>query len=213
MKKQSKQMCFVVVKVLLLSLLLLSPQQSRADLILNGGFENGVGSGFDLNQSIDNWVITGNTGRIDSIGSPPTLAGNYSAVFGYGDLPSNGTMTQAFQTQIGQPYRLQFLYGVHGIVQNHTLGVQLDGLSGVGSLLDITLIALTNAPLVFSTNFIADSATTTLRFYDSPSNNTFQSDIILDSVSVTSVPEPSAAYLLSLVGSRWVLSRRRRLTN
>ena len=64
--------------LLALLLAIMFDATAEANLIVNGGFENGVGTDFDTGQTIDGWSLSGNVGRL---GPPagPSFDGDFSA--------------------------------------------------------------------------------------------------------------------------------------
>jgi hypothetical protein len=132
--------------------------------------------------------------------------GSFSANFNSGNEIPDGILSQSFTTVSGQSYQLQFIYGTFSTQfpgTSQSIFVELDGLGGNGSLLSTSLSDLGSDPTTFNTfqfDFIADSATTTLRLSDDPANPTISVDFIVDDISVisttTPIPEP-----LTLLGA------------
>jgi hypothetical protein len=194
-------------QTILLSAFLLTTAFAQ-NLLLNGSFETG---------GLADWNPTGNV-RAD-ITVPPAGDGQYHVSFSWGDVePNNGIISQTFSTTPGETYRLSFQYAVNGnpnVIQ--TLGVSVSGL-GVHLLesleKDHIQFGVFEGYERFEFPFVADSATTTLRFQDQ-SSVSFRIDILLDDVSVTAVPEAStyaaAITLLGLVG--WQRRRKALLRN
>ncbi|MFK5970718.1 MAG: choice-of-anchor Q domain-containing protein [Candidatus Marithrix sp.] len=167
----------ILKQILLLSILMVGGTTQAANLISNGDFET---------NSLTDWNVSGN---IDI--SSSSISGAYSIVFNGGNNPANGELSQSFATTIGKNYTLTFKYGRNGFDRNQQLTMQLDGVGGIGSLMDDIFDAQTNTianPDTYSFIFTADSAITTLRFKDNATNNTASSDIIIDDISIPSNP-------------------------
>ena len=129
----------VVAVVGLLTLMaIMFDATAEANLIVNGGFENGVGTNFDTGQTIDGWSLSGNVGRVDASGGP-RFDGDFSAAFNFGNMPSDGILSQSFPTVADVTYLLSFTHGMNGALNTQTLDIQLDGAGGVGSLIDTSI--------------------------------------------------------------------------
>ena len=150
-------------------------------------------------------------GNLQAVTTQGETDGVRAVAFSFANLPSNGEISQSFSTLVGASYRLQFDFGKYAINQpDQVARLDVDVFDGVGfggtSLLDQTVVDAspglgdpdsTDSPDVysaFSFSFVAQGANTTLRFQDfsdaQVSGGGF--DAMLDNVSVTIVPEPSA---------------------
>ena len=128
----------------------------------------------------------------------PTASGNPQNL----DLDGNsaGTISQSFATIAGQTYNLAFFYS------NNPYGPGAAAtVSVTGSSLSPLVITHTDAVAgsldwqSIHTTFVATGSSSTLTFASNdPSWNT--TGILLDNVSVCSVPEPSSITLLGLGG-------------
>lgn len=181
---------------------------AHADLILNGSFENAT------NGSPDSWVSAGNLQVISSQGETD---GINALAFSFGNVPSNGVISQAFTTVAGTSYSLTFDFGKYSINQPleiARLQVDLFDGSGFGGLQLLNQLVAdgtpstgdpdsTDSPNVYSSfqfGFIASGTTSTLRFADFSDSQSAGGgfDAMLDNVHVSAVPEPSSFTLLSL---------------
>jgi choice-of-anchor C domain-containing protein len=207
-------------------ILLLAVNPSWANLIANGSFESYVVAGTDAdfgtfvryyspNPDITGWTVTGSIGgypnNVDLVHSSlyPAFAGTQSLDM-EGAVGASGVISQSFATTSGATYNLSFEYANNP----YGSGARMDALvTGTSALLDTHVVHNTSTiPTMdyrlFSQNFIADSATTTLQF-SALSNSGY--GIALDAVSVNTVPLPAAAWLLlsGLGGLGFVMRRRR----
>lgn len=181
-------------------------QAAPVNLIQNGDFETGNLSGWSASGNVN--AATG-VGGNTYFGAGPFdggALGFWAAAFNAGDTTPNGVISQTFTTVIGQLYELSFDYGVtQG--GNQSLTASVAGQDHVAST--------TNTGFDhFSYSFVATSDSTTLSFTDSPDNNTFSQDGLLDNVSVTAaaatVPEPASLALVGLAFAGVAATRRRR---
>ncbi|MBC7636015.1 MAG: PEP-CTERM sorting domain-containing protein [Acetobacteraceae bacterium] len=174
---------------------------ARAALIANGDFETG---------SLSGWTATG----LVAAQATPYFGfnhgdyGSYFAVLNAGtNATPNGVLSQTISTVAGTNYVLVFDYGANGAGQS----VTASAFSGIGDLLATELVSSnTPARQAFLLNFAAISSSTTIKFTDNPTNNTYNADGGIDNVSVTaSVPEPGSLALLCLGAAGVVTARRR----
>jgi len=225
------------MKACLLSaaLLLLAASQGRANLIVNGSFENFTTSGAPNDTSFGNfirffgppdtasnteltgWTITGSSGgnpnNVDLVNSSlyPAFAGNWSLDM-EGNVGASGVIQQSFATTPGQLYQLSFAYGNNPSGSGGTMQVLV---TGNGTLLDDSVSHNTSSAAnmnynLFSADFTADSSTTTLQF-EATTNSGF--GVVLDAVEVDPIPEPASltAWALAaagLAGWRWRKGKR-----
>jgi choice-of-anchor C domain-containing protein len=207
----------------LLALLIVgvAARPSHADLIVNGGFETPVapvnsfttlGAG---SSAMAPWSIV--SGSVDVIGANywPAFQGVQSL-----DLNGNsaGTISQSFTTTPGTSYTLSFAYANNADASTLTPTATVSVLDGANATLlsqDVSHTGSTHTNMnysLFSASFVADSATTTLRFAGGTSTWAF--GIVLDAVSVNpsvaAVPEPSNLIFGGLAALAGVAYARRR---
>ncbi|MEO5715656.1 MAG: Ig-like domain-containing protein, partial [Luteolibacter sp.] len=165
-------------------------------VLKNGSFESVTGLIPDF------WTTSGNFSVTTASASQTATNGTKFIAFNDGNRTPNGVFTQSFQTTAGQPYQVLFDLGAYGAASQQKIRVTLTGSSqlvtadhtatGPGS----NNTAWVNNKLV---NFIANSATTTLKFED-VSTTSFNVDLMLDNVrlnpqqtrtlTVASSPDP-----------------------
>lgn len=184
---------------------------ARADLVADGDFSSGtIGT-----STIPGWTATGNVDVFSSASacchSGDTGTGNF-VLFGGGDGANDGQISQTLTTVAGTEYQLDFLYGATSSPDG--LGTQSIAVT-VGSLNTTVVSALGQrdfslvlAPLTF--DFLASGPTTTLTFTNASGALTNSIDGMLDSVSVTAVPEPTSLLMLAAGLGGLGLTRKRR---
>ena len=169
------------------------------NVIINGDFETGP---FETNGVVTDWIVSGNVGDVSGQGATsPT----HAAAFSLGHDSQGDSISQTFATQSGQDYTVEFDAGVYGVRDAAPLQLRMQVFgAGMGTLQDQTVtppdVGSFN-PAVFahySFNFTADATSTTLQFTDVGSGNA-SADVMLDTVSVAAVPEPSV-WMLMLLG-------------
>ena len=206
------------VWALAVAALLAGAGSARSELIVNGGFEMPAlapGTGFVTltGGAIPGWTIA--PGTVDLIRDYwPAFQGNQSLDL-VGDSGPGTAIAQSFATDPGAPYLLTFAYANNVDTTTATGRVEVIGSSTLINDL-VTHSGSTRANmnyLIYSQAFVANSATTTLRFTHVTSGIPGFSGLALDAVSVQGVvPEPSTFVLagISLVGFAGLAWRRRR---
>jgi hypothetical protein len=171
---------------------------TRADLLVNGGFETGDFSGWTVypNPPGDDALII-SSGQFP--GENRVSDGNYGVDFNFNHLPATAILSQTFATVPGNAYSLSFDFGsinASGKLASVALSV-LDE-NGSTPLISRAISVIGNAPTKwesFTDSFIADGSSATIRFTDTTPDS-YACDGLLDKVSVQSVPEPSTLALL-----------------
>lgn len=159
---------------------------AQAQLVTNGGFENGDFSG---------WTQFGDTSFSD-VWDVQSHSGEYNAYFGPLDP---GGIEQSIAANPGDQISVSFFMRSEDELTPNSLLAELDG-QVVADVVDFTTFDWTE----FSAVITVTSANPTLRFTLQNPNGY----IDLDSISATLVPAPGAAALLGLGGL--VATRRRR---
>jgi hypothetical protein len=199
-------------------LAVLPATQCLANLITNGDFETGSLSGWTATGAVT-FVSAAQLQAIGGTGSFPT--GAYAALFGSGNAPATGIMSQIVSTTAGTQYALNFTYGkddsgaatqavaisVANVGDNTSLFSQTISDSSGSFPFDISTIM---DPYTFS--FVATGSQTLIQFADA-SSGTDSTDGVLDNVSVAAVPEPSCFALICLAGTALFHRRSRNTVN
>jgi carbohydrate binding protein with CBM4/9 domain/PEP-CTERM motif-containing protein len=173
--------------VMLALLVCTSVTAAQANLITNGGFEDGLSG----------WTATELGSSIYVIASPNS--GQYAAVL----ANESASLSQTFATTPGEQYLLSFwLYnsGPPNYLQTLVNGTALS------TQTDLSWQPYTASSLTF----VADSALTTLEFNE---GHGWTGNFYLDDVSVDPVPEPATLFLIGsgITGLMGVRLRRKRI--
>jgi hypothetical protein len=186
---------------------------SAADLVTNGGFEQGA-TGWGSTQTVGFAPVSAYINCCGIDGSAyPAANGVAAAFFGWGQ-ETGGSIFQDLATVAGQSYTVNFSYGAISGGALQTLTVEAsNGQSVLGSL-NVGAYGTTNqAALVspYSFTFVASGASTQLLFRDT-SATSINTDALVDNVSVAAaVPEPETyAMLLAGIGLIGFMARRRK---
>ncbi|MEB0012039.1 DUF642 domain-containing protein [Glaciimonas sp. Gout2] len=174
---------------------------ATAQLVTNGGFENGQ-SGWNFNGNVK--VTSGNVYAQYGWTDANYPNGNV-ALFGAGDM-AGGSIKQDLITVAGQTYALSFDYGaITGGGRPQNLNVSVNDISGP-SIFTSQYTAYGTGSLAqlmtaYAFDFTAISNETVINFADANIANGNSIDATLDNVSVTptAVPEPET-YPLLLTG-------------
>ncbi len=200
--------------VLLIALSATGP--SRANSILNGGFEvpalpTGSTPTFGPGGEPVGFVWQVASGNIDLLTLPVPPFAQFSAYEGRQVVDLNGTVRgaifQDFATTSGQAYLLNFAYADNPFEGGvSTASIALTDLVTSTSLLSASVShsTSTNGPppnadwQLFSESFTAVGLTTRIAFTSTSPSNSPSGGIFLDAVSVNAVPEPSSIALLGM---------------
>lgn len=185
---------------------------ASADLVINGGFEQGPGAPPGLytnllagSTDLTGWVVGGESIDIHDTGHTAAHSGQYSVDLAGFNLP--GSITQTIATTPGGTYTLSFWYAGHPY---HPYGgPALADVFFDGAL--VTLVARPPAPSTTDmnwVNFTADVTTTSSLTDLSFVSLTPNGSVIIDDVSLNAVPTPGALAAGSL--ALGLLARRSR---
>lgn len=208
-----------------LVLILFATSRSRADLILNGSFEDpSIAAQFATfnggSTSIAGWTVVGSDVAIlksTFAQSGITFNSQHGAQWldlsGFSSNSTSNGVSQDVATTVGQDYLLSFY-----------VGSAFDNAFFFPATIDLSIndgartsYSNPTAPTdhvdwkQFSVQFTATSSTTNLKFYNGSAVNNYSSG--LDSVSmsaITAVPEPGSGSLLFLAMTAVCWVRRRR---
>jgi hypothetical protein len=195
-----------VVQVVIAALAVVSTHAARADLIVNGGFENpqippnnGLVEYLAGNPNLVGWTIT--SGSVETVNSWMPFEGNQSLDL---DGISAGTIQQSFATTPGVSYMFSLEYG-----NNPFPGATIPA-SALISVQGANIVPLLSQTITHSTSqvasmdytafamvFTADSTSATLTIASlDPANSA--GGIALDAISVNAVPEPTSIAMLGV---------------
>lgn len=177
-----------------LTLFSLTTTANAQNLLTNPGFES----------NIDGWELTGNGGAntYTNLSMTPTAPfGTGLFQFNGGQAEPNAVLSQSFATTPGTLYSVSFVYGnYYNLTDTATQSVTAVAVNTASdAVLNSAIVtdsvsgnqtgfaAVMDTTYTFS--FTATGVNTTLRFTDSASSTTGNSDGILDNVSVIAVPE------------------------
>jgi hypothetical protein len=187
------------------------------NLLVNGSFEQPVVSSnlnFIGSFSFPGWSASstgagnggGNAGI--TVGTDFGLApfnGNQAFSFN-GDNPPAGTyLEQTFPTTAGLQYTVSFAVGRNNGFPDQILELQSEVFGSVGDQLALQL-SFPPSTIGWSQDsftFVADSSSSRLRFTDISGSNP-NTDLFVDGVSVSAVPEPDTLSLLLVCGAGWL---------
>lgn len=180
---------------------------AHATAFTNGNFEQGA-TGWTMSGDAD---LTSHSGSgfyngAGSIGQD----GKYAIVFDQNFFALTGSVTQTFATTAGTTYTLSFDYGSTNSVTRYmdwsVIGANPLAFLAAGTVNDSNAGALST----FTFDFVAGSATTTLKFVDVFNVFSLGGDAVLDNISIVAkasdpagtppaaVPEPASLALLGL---------------
>jgi hypothetical protein len=201
-----------------LSVLCLTGPIAKANLIVNGGFEQPVlGTGvFFQNETTSflGWTVAPN--NVDIVnptvgwGAPAAEGNQVLDLVGYG--ATGGIASTSFATTIGTKYFFGFAYannlGFPGASASYNV-FDASNNSLLGGTVSHSTSVTGNLNWNFVTSsFVADSTTSNLQFTEILGGN--NAGILLDAVEVSAVPEPStwAMMILGFLGVGFMAYRR-----
>ena len=183
----------------------------QADPFQNGSFESPGGpAGTRIvvadgpSATVTGWTNSGGLQVYAAVNGTDAVVpydGDFYVSFGHSGV-IGGQFSQTFDTLPGQPYQATyFVTQQQGINLTQAASVEaLDGVVSLGQVVSVIPPYVNNDPFQWFAgtplNFIATSASTTLRFTDmTPLGG--GSNWGLDLVQITPIPEPSACVLLA----------------
>ena len=208
----SKRFHFSVLLFAAISTIFLAAGSAKANLISDGGFEDGASFTNFINlsngdTSLSPWSISGGngSGALSWVNNNPSVAtylagteGNYFLDITRPDSGGWATITQSITTVAGTTYQLTFDIGA----SSHFAAVYVTASAGGTSQTFSNSTSLENAWVSEVLEFTATTTTTVISFTGaSPGNAEY---VGLDNVAVnlksSPVPEPSSFALLGLGG-------------
>jgi len=185
---------------------------AHANLISNGDFESGD---FTAWNNTGNLATNSQAQLLAGVGATGNLpSGTFLVNFNGANLPATGVLSQEFATVLNGNYQLDFDFGRLGTGAGGppSLDVEIRDVLSNSVLFNTTVTDATGTihlpdlldPFGFA--FVATGTSTRLTFTDT-SGGTFETDGVLDNVSVNAVPLPSAAWLM--LSSCVLLARKR----
>jgi len=201
-----KKALIVLVCVLVVS----TKGQLKANLLVNGSFESGIGWRDNVplgSTGITGWTVT--RAKIDLVDW--YWQGSHGArSLDLNGSPGIGGIAQVFATEQGQLYEVQFNQAANpdlGSRISH-IGVQAAGQSEQYAF-DCTGYNRSNMGWAARTwQFMAVDTTTTLEFYSLDIGDSWKGPA-LDNIIVTAIPEPATISLLGLGGLASLKKRRK----
>jgi len=179
----------------------------------NGSFQSGAGT------LADDWTLTGSSSLaltdtdyiVNAGASGASPYGGRFLSFNAADDAADNTASQWFNTTVGTSYLLSFAFANYGVSLTQVLNVSVQD-SGSNTLTGFSLIdgsGGTDLGTIWNETslvFTATTSTTLLTFTDAGSA-TPSTDLFVDNVAVTPVPEPAT---LAVLGLGLAAIRRRR---
>ena len=217
------------------TLVTVSAHGAKADLIVNGSFESpGIPNYFYTNYGTQtnptNWGGTSFTGwdvpvnNVDIVARSPNGpwtgaaadGSQYLDLVGYG---GTGGIAQTFATTPGQAYRLSFAYSNNPGGSANPARMLVDITDGSSNTILFSSNFVHGGAQAgnldwthFSTVFIADGTSNTIRFTEiDGASGCCNGGVLLDAVGISAVPEPStwAMMILGLMGVGFMAYRRK----
>ncbi len=187
--------------VIAVALTAFSPS-ARAQLLANGSFESPVAPANDFVRTsvLPGWTVSGDVDVIH-MGYWQAADGTQSIDLS-GDTGPGTFIEQAFPTLAGQAYLLSFYYANNADDPFAAGSVRVLGATTVLSQ-DLFHSGSTRQDMGytrFEQTFVADSASTVLRFTHLDSAHPVGRGLALDGVAITPVSEPGTLVLLGLCG-------------
>ena len=175
-----------------------------SNLVVNGSFEDTtVASGsWGIYSSVNGWNIDAGT-KGNGLELRHNAVGTAKDGANFAELDANNNMSiwQVLTTVIGQAYKLSFAYsprpGVSTPADTNNINVWVEGVNPVeipGSPFGGSGAGQSdNNWMIYTYDFVADSASTIIRFAAGGASDSYGGS--LDAVSVSAVPLPGAALL------------------
>jgi Protein of unknown function (DUF642)/PEP-CTERM motif len=233
--KMAKSKILGICVVAASAMVLLAPKAWAAPLLSDGSFDNTKittgfyenygpgclgncgGATFDLGATLatpgSGWVVTTNNVDLVSVlagvwSAAPKSGNQYLDLVGFGNT---GGIAQSFATTVGKVYNVSFWFGNNpDSTSTASADVVVLGAPGISTEFSHSFSATNNIGWTqFFGSFTANSAVSEIEFTNTVGAN--NGGVLLDSVSVAAVPEPStwAMMILGFMGVGFMAYRRK----
>lgn len=190
---------------------LLSLGTARSEIVFFDSFETPDITAFSTSFSPGWTVSKPDTDSVGLIDGPtafvplPAYDGNQAADFNANDSAIGGSISRSITTVIGQEYQVSLYYLSYNSISVGAGAVQLD--FGTASTSAVATAADTWTQVTL--NFTAVDTSTLLQITDVTTGITNFKDLWVDSVTVSTVPEPTTTVMALAAGVGFLFRRRK----